>query len=347
MRIFDYRHLAEAIPAELLGISNILYDLRGRNDIRKKDKQAVYDDLRESAIIDSVAGSNAIEGIVTSRSRMMDIVLGGQDPLTHDEHEIAGYKAALEEIYSPDFSADLSEDLIRHFHRLLLQGTSAEAGSYKTEDNWISQRDADGTISVRFVPVSAKETPRAMEQWLLAYREARSDARISRLFLVACAVVDFLCIHPFTDGNGRLSRLITTLLLQREGFDVGRYISIEDVINDTKAAYYDALYEASQGWHDNKNDYTPFIIYLMQVLYRCYRELDTRFVESGSKRLPKSKQIEALLMGTFVPISKEEICRRYPDVSVTTISRVLSKLIKAGSVEKIGTYRDARYRRKP
>lgn len=289
-------------------------------------------------------GSNAIEGIVTTRARLAELIHGAK-PHTHGEREILGYRNALRELYSPGFSGDLTEDYVRHLHALLLEATSDQAGSYKHEDNWIQERDTEGRISVRFVPVSAADTPESMAQLVMAFREARQDSRTNPLALVACVVVDFLCIHPFSDGNGRVSRLLTTMLLQRAGFDICRYVSIEGIIDTYKAGYYDALKASSEGWHDNENDYEPFMLYLLQVLYACYRELDRRYVGGSLKRVPKAKRVETLLMDSYVPISKAVICDQLPEVSSRTVERVLSRLIKEGVVEKIGTYRDARYRR--
>lgn len=345
MHTFDYEFLSTDISSELANVSNVLFDLRGRNALRMESDLAGYGKLRQAAIVESVRGSNAIEGIVTTSDRLMGIVEGTVSPLTHGEQEILGYKKALEEIYAPGFSADLSEDYVLHLHQLLLQGVSDQAGRYKRTNNWIQERDAEGRISVRFVPVSAAETPNAMSQLVMAYHEARQDSRVNVLMLVACVVVDFLCIHPFTDGNGRVSRLLTTMLLQGCGFDIGRYVSIEGMVDTHKVGYYDALAESSEGWHDNESDYEPFILYLLQILYACYKELDERYVEGSMARVPKSKLVESLLMGAYVPISKAEICGRLPEVSAKTVERVLVRLIREGKVEKIGTYRDARYRR--
>ena len=345
MHVFDYRFLAELIPASYAGVTNLIYDLRACNEMRRRSDSSTFDKLREVAIVESVRGSNAIEGIVTTRARLEGLMQGELEPLTHGEQEILGYKQALQEIYSPDFAGDFTEDYICHLHATLLGTTTDQAGQYKTADNLIRERDEEGRISVRFVPVSANDTPEAMQQLVLAYKEACQDVRVNPLAVVACVTVDFLCIHPFMDGNGRVSRLLTTMLLQRAGFDIGRYISLEGLIDEHKAAYYDALKQSSEGWHENENDYGPFIVFLLQILYAGYKALDARFVEGSLKKVPKAKQIEALLMDAYVPISKAEIRNRFPDVSVATIERVLSALIKDGTIEKIGTYRDARYRR--
>lgn len=345
MHIFDYRFLAKDVPADLAGASNVLFDLRARNDLRISEHPETYEELRRAAIVESVRGSNAIEGIVTTRARLEALVSGDARPTAHGEREILGYRDALQEMYAPGFSADLSEDYVRHLHGLLLGESSVDAGTYKRTNNWIQQRDAQGRISVRFVPVSATETPDAMAQLVMAYREGRQLAGVNPLSLIACVVVDFLCIHPFADGNGRVSRLLTTMLLQQCGFDIGRYVSVEGMIDDHKAGYYDALEESSAGWHENQSDYSSFILYLMQILYACYKRLDERFVSGTIARVPKAKRVEALLMGSYAPISKADICDRLPEVSSRTVERVLSRLIGEGKVVKIGTYRDARYRR--
>lgn len=345
MHSFDYRFLSGAVPAGLSGATNVLFDLRARNALRMKADEGLFEKLREAAIIESVRGSNAIEGIVTTKSRLREIMQNQATPATHGEREILGYRNALQEIYDPGSAASFTEEYVRHLHALLLQTTSDQAGSYKREDNWIQERDSSGRISVRFVPVSARETPDAMGQLVMAYREARQDSIINPLALSACVVVDFLCIHPFADGNGRISRLLTTMLLQQGGFDIGRYVSIEGMIYSHKDGYYDALKASSEGWHENENDYGPFMLYLLQILYACYKELDLRYANESTKRMPKAKQVEALLMSTYAPISKAEVCERLPEISATTVERALGNLVKAGIIEKMGTYRDARYRK--
>lgn len=345
MHIYDYSFLKEQSPGSLMNISNILFDLRARDDLRRSGNESIYDAMRHTAMIESVRGSNAIEGIVTTRKRLEDLTGGVEQPLTHDEQEILGYKNALNEIYTHYAELDINEQTLHHFHKELLQQTSLQAGQYKAEDNWIQERDAAGHRSVRFAPVSAARTPEAMEQMLLAYYDARQDSSISRLLLTFCVVLDFLCIHPYEDGNGRMSRLLTILMLQRNGFDVGQYISIEGKINDYKASYYDALKASSIGWHDNQNSYTPFMTYMLQILYQCYKDLDERFAVAGMGHVSKRKRVEHLLMNTYAPLSKEEIHDRVPDVSISTVERVLQSMVADGRILKIGSYRDARYKR--
>ena len=345
MHSFDYRFLADNIPSDLASVTNLVYDLRGRNALRASVDECTFSSLRDAAIIESVRGSNAIEGIVTTRARLTELMQDNAAPTTPGEHEIVGYRRALDEIFAPGFSADLTQDYICHLHELLLRETSDQAGAYKRTNNWIQERDASGKLSVRFVPVSAEDTPEAMQQLVMAYHEASHDSKINSLALTACVVVDFLCIHPFADGNGRVSRLLTNMLLQQSGFNIGRYVSVEGMINEYRAGYYDALKASSEGWHENKSDYAPFILFLLQILYACYKELDQRYVEGTLEKVPKSQRVEAVLLSAYTPVSKEEVCDRLPDVGVSTVERVLSRMVKEGSIEKIGTYRDARYRR--
>ena len=271
MHIYNYDFLKTQISSNVAGLSNIVYDLNARTDLRKNENPKIFEALRSAAIIDSISGSNAIEGIVTTKKRMADIT--SEDfvpatrsetelldfvPATRSETELLGYRNALSEIYNKDIEGAVSADLVKHLHKTMLLQVTPDAGQFKTENNWIQERDEEGRILIRFVPVNYKDTPDAVNQWALAYEGARHDYSISRLYLICCMIVDFLCIHPFIDGNGRVSRLLTSYLLEREGFEIGRFVSIDKKINEFKYNYYDALKKASEGWHENKQDYTPF-----------------------------------------------------------------------------------------
>ena len=345
MHIFDYGFLKSGEYAEMLGLTNIIYDLRAREEIRQSSNASLFESLRRIAIVDSVESSNAIEGIVATGERIEELMRGDDGPRNHDEREIMGYSRALDEIYGSDPLPEISEEYIKHLHHLLLEQTSQEAGQYKTRNNWIQERDDGGRLKVRFVPVSAGHIGDAMEQLLRSYYDARQDSAINRLLLTACFTVDFLCVHPFMDGNGRVSRLLTSLLLEEAGFDIGRYISIDKKISLYKGNYYQTLEESSAGWHDNENSYEPFITFLLQILYQCYKEIDDKFIQGTAVAVPKSKQIENALLNSFTPISKRELCERFPDISVKTIEKVLGDMVREGRVEKIGTYRNARYRK--
>ena len=207
----------------------------------------------------------------------------------------------------------------------------------------ILEVDADGNHRVRFRPISAADTPKAMEQLELAYLAARGDANVNQLLLIPCVILDFLCIHPFRDGNGRMSRVLSLLLLYRNGYDAGKYVSFEEQINNYKAYYYEALRQSSEGWDTNENSYFPFMENFLSTLYLCYKELDKRFAVVNGKRITKKARIEATVLNSLTPLSKAEICRILPDVSPTTVEAVLGAMVKSGAIKRLGTSRAARY----
>ena len=345
MHRYDYTFLKNSIPGNIVGLTEIIADLRSKEDFRKLQYSDTFEKLRQKAIIESVKGSNAIEGIITTDLRIKDIV-DGAEPKTHDEMEISGYKDALNLIHTNYSSMDIDEEIIFSLHRMLLAQTNPrQAGGYKKTNNFILEIAPDGSRSVRFKPVPAKRVSNDMEQLLLAYYDARQDEEISSLLLIPCFVLDFLCIHPFIDGNGRVSRLLTVLLLYLSGYDIVRYISYEGQINKYKDSYYAALRTSSELWHENENDYVPFIINFLQVLYKCFKDLDDSFTDISLKKAKKSERVESILMEAIVPISKQDIIEKVPDISVKTIELVLSKMMKEQKIKKIGTFKDARYMR--
>ena len=343
MHIYDYSFLKKSVPGNIVGLTDIISDLRTKEEFRKLQYGETFEILRKKAIVESVKGSNAIEGIVTTDSRIKDIVEGSK-PVTHDEMEISGYKDVLNLIHADHENLDVDEETILSFHRMLSEQTNPrEAGKYKTSNNFIMEIGPDGSRRVRFKPVSAKRVNADMEQLLWAYYAARQDSEIPPLLLIPCFILDFLCIHPFMDGNGRISRLLTVLLLYLSGYDIVRYISYEGQVNKYKDSYYMALKISSEKWHENENDYVPFIVNFLQVLYKCFKDLDESFTDISLKKAKKSERVESILMGAVVPVSKRDIIAKLPDVSVKTVELVISKMLKENKITKIGSYKDARY----
>ena len=343
MHKYDYLFLKEFIPGNIIGLTNIISDLKTKEEFRKLQYEKTFELLRNRAIIESVKGSNALEGIVTTDSRIKDIV-NGSKPVTHDEMEISGYKDALNLIHVDHDHLNMDEDTILSFHRMMLdQSNPHVSGKYKSTDNFIMETGPDGSRRIRFKPVSAKEVKVDMEQLLLAFYEARQDSEISPLLLIPCFILDFLCIHPFMDGNGRVSRLLTVLLLYMSGYDIVRYISYEGQVNKYKESYYAALKTSSVSWHENENDYIPFVINFLQILYRCFKDLDESFTDISLKKAKKSERVENILLGAIVPVSKQDIVAKVPDISIKTVELVLSKMLKEKKIIKIGSYKDARY----
>ncbi len=345
MRKFDYSFLDNGLlPAGLVNLTASIAELKTMAGVRKEDHAKIFTELESIARVQSIKSSNAIEGIVTSDKRIAEIVNGNSKPLNHNEAEIAGYRDALGIIHLNYDSIDFRERDILLLHETMMSQTGYEyGGKYKTDDNVILETDAAGNRKVRFRPISAAETPAAMEQLELAYLEARSNANINQLLLIPCVILDFLCIHPFRDGNGRMSRLLSLLLLYKNGYDAGKYVSFEEQINNYKAYYYDALKQSSSGWETGENSYAPFIENFLSTLYMCYKELDKRFAVVNGKKITKKARVEATVLNSLTPMSKADICKILPDVSPTTVEAVLGAMVKDGTVRKIGTDRSARY----
>ena len=345
MRKFDYSFLNNGLlPANLVNLTSNIAALKTMAGVRKEEYSKIFTELEAVAKIQSIKSSNAIEGIVTSDERIAAIVNQNSAPLNHNEAEIAGYRDALNEIHLGYEHIDFRQRDILRLHEMMMGFAGYEyGGKYKTDDNIILEIDADGNRRVRFRPTPASETPEAMEQLELAYLDARSNANINQLLLIPCVILDFLCIHPFRDGNGILSRLISLLLLYKNGFDAGMYVSFEEQINDYKAYYYEALRQSSAGWDTNENSYFPFIENFLSTLYMCYKELDKRFAVVHGKKVTKKTRIEATVLNSLTPISKAEICRILPDVSPTTVEAVLGEMVRAGAAKRIGTGRASRY----
>ncbi|AIZ57161.1 Fic/DOC family protein [Candidatus Methanoplasma termitum] len=347
MRRYDYSFIRNLkISAGIVSLTNKIESSKIQEKQRKKVNSDIFVALESIARVQSVKGSNAIEGIVTTDRRMEEIVNKNSAPLNHNEMEIAGYRDVLDLIHREYRTLELNEELILGMHKIMSSYTPRGGGMYKEQDNIIISTDENGARSVRFVPVTSKETPKAMEQLILAYMEAKDDAGIDPLILIPCFILDFLCIHPFSDGNGRISRLMTLLLMYKNDIDVGKYVSFEAQINESKNRYYEALKRSSEEWHSDKNDYVPFIENFIFTLFSCYKELDRRFDVVGDKRVNKGNRVEAAVLNSMAPISKAEISELLPDISITTIEAKLSELQKQGKIKKIGDKKSAKYMKK-
>ena len=344
MHIFDYTFLKDdLLPAQLVSLASNISMLKVMSAVRKQENESAFAKLEETAKIESIKASNAIEGIVTTDQRIRALV-GGSAPLNHTEAEIAGYRDVLNEVHTNFSVHDFRESDIRAFHAQMMRlADPASDGSYKTDDNVIAERMSDGRRIVRFSLTSAADTPEEMQQLVLAYAQARDEAAINKLLLIPCVILDFLCVHPFANGNGRLSRLLTLLLLYRNGFDAGKYISFEGVVNTRKAEYYAALKESSEGWRENRPRYFPFMVDFLTTLYVCYSELDKRFASVNAAKATKKSRIESTVLNAFTPLSKADICGILPDVSPTTVEAVLGEMVRGGRVRRLGAGRASKY----
>lgn len=338
MHKFDYRFLEKGLlPANFFTLASTIGAFKALSGERLRSYPVVYKELEGLARVQSVKESNAIEGIVTTDERIRAIVNGNSAPLNHSEAEIAGYRDALDMIHQRYNEIPFREETVLDLHRVIYRQTEdAFGGQYKKDDNLVVAYDQYGGGHVRFRPVSAKETAYAMEQLVLAYVDARDNAQINQLLLIPCVILDFLCIHPVSDGNGRLSRLLSLLLLYKNGYDIGRFVSFEHQINLSRDYYYQTLQESSTGWHTNENSYIPFMENFLSTLYKCYKELDKRFSVVNGKKLSKGARIEQTILNSILPMSKAEVCEALSDVSPTTVESVLGKMVKSGTLKKLG-----------
>ena len=269
MRELNYRaEYQKLLTPEIVSLLTLIHEGKGRQDMLTMMQADMLSELLEPAKIQSTEGSNRLEDITATAGRLKKIVLNKTTPKNRNEREIAGYRDALAAIHTGYEDLDFRQSDILRLHAIMMNIAGYSfAGRYKEYDNDIIEEDKDGRRRVRFHPTSAADTPDEMEQLVLAYQEARDNPNVNQLLLIPCVILDFLCIHPFRDGNGRISRLLSLLLLYRNGFDAGKYISFEEQINLRKGNYYETLKASSDGWHDNQNDYSPFITEFLTTLY--------------------------------------------------------------------------------
>ena len=345
MHTYDYSFLKDLkITSKLISLSNVIAESNFNIKIQEKEYPEAFLKLHHKAIIDSTISSNRIEGVITSLKREKELLENNSAPLNHNEGEISGYKDAIVFISNNYKDIEITENNIKHLHSLLMYYSNNNKGAYKSIDNEIVAKYEDGRSEIIFKPIRSKDVENNMKELIAAYNRASVDVDINKTLLIPCFIVDFLAIHPFIDGNGRISRLLTLLLLYKEGYDIGKYISYEKMIEEYKWNYYKELNNSQMSWHNNKNDYSSFIIFHFQMLYRCYKEINERFIlEKDGQKLSKQERICELLMNSIIPISKSEILNALPDISITTIEKTLNNLLKENKIKKIGTYKNARY----
>ena len=293
--------------------------------------------LLEVALIQSTGASNRIEGIFTSDKRLEELVSQKAEPRNRSEQEIAGYREVLSTIYEGYEYINPRPNIILQLHRdLYSYSQGAAGGSYKNSDNVIAETDAEGHQKARFIPVPAFQTAEAMEELCARFLEAWEADRIDKLILIPMFILDFLCIHPFNDGNGRMSRLLTLLLFYKAGYIVGKYVSMEMLIEKTKETYYEALQASSTGWHEGENSYEPFVKYYLGIMLKAYNEFESRVEHLKHRSLSKPDRIKAVIDNKVGKITKKEIMEFCPDISKITVERTLTDLVKSGYIAKVG-----------
>ena len=345
MHEFDFiNRPKDLLTPEVVCLLSSLHECRGRQELFIEAEADVLTALLEVAKIQSTGASNRIEGIYTTDERLSALVQERVQPRNRNEEEISGYRDVLATIHeSYEYMAPRPNNILQLHRDLYSFSGSAEGGVYKNSDNIIAEKRSDGTETVRFRPVPAFQTADAMLNLCTRFNEAVEVGTYDPLLLMPVFILDFLCIHPFNDGNGRMSRLLTLLLLYRAGFIVGKYISIEMLIEKSKESYYEALQESSQSWHQNENDYLPFVKYMLGVVVKAYNEFEDRVEHLRHRKISKAARIAAVIYKTPGKISKKDIALACPDISVTTIERTLAELLASGQIQKVGSGRRTAY----
>jgi Fic family protein len=329
--------------ASELGTIHRLGEARGRQDLFLRQFPEQLETLRTHALVESTESSSRIEGVVAGPGRVADLVVRQAEPRNRSEQEIAGYRDALQMIHESHADMRLTQNVILQLHQTLYRYQPGVGGRWKSADNEIVERDARGaTIRVRFRPTAAVATPQAIADLLAAYEAATRDAIADPLVVLPLTVLDFLCVHPFTDGNGRVARLLSLLLLYHFDYRVGRYISVERIIEESRETYYEALERSSERWHDSAHDAHPWLAYVWGVLIRAYREFEARVETLKGSKTEQVRAAVARRMGAFGIAEIEHDC---PGVSRDMVRHVLRQLRAERMVEVKGHGRGAKWHR--
>ncbi len=345
MRTLNYKtEYQKLLSPEIVSYLAQIHEQKGQQNLFIEAQEDALSELLEIAKIQSTEASNRIEGIITTDDRLKKIVMNKTTPKGRSEREIAGYRDVLNTIHENYDFIPVRPGMILQLHRDLYKfSNSAIGGNFKNSDNIIAEELPDGTKRVRFQPIPAWETTEAMDALCNALQEASTDTELDPLLLMPMFILDFLCIHPFNDGNGRMSRLLTLLLLYRSGYFVGKYISLERLIADSKETYYEVLQESSAGWHEGENDYLPFVRYMLGVVIAAYREFATRVDILITRGLSKPERVREIIRSTTGKITKTQIMRQCPDISQKTVERALAEMLKNGEIIKISGGRYTSY----
>jgi len=322
-----------------------LHEYRGKEQLFRQQTPQVLEALRQSAIIQSVESSNRIEGVVAAKGRVKSIVQDMSEPRDRSEAEIAGYRDVLDTIHGSHDSIHLTNGTVLQFRRELFARTDVRGGRWKAEQNAIVRTHPDGSQEIRFQPPPAHLTDGLMLSLNEAARTFAQTRKADELLVLAAYVLDFLCIHPFPDGNGRMARLLTLLMLYQAGFGVGRFISLERIIEKSKETYYESLHASSQGWTEGRHDLTPWTEYLLGTITAAYRQFEDRVAETSSARGAKTKLIDAAIDGAIGDFTAQEILAKCPTASVDLVRQILKRRKALGEVESLGRGRFARWRR--
>ena len=344
MRVFDYMALKEkAWDSEIINLVAQIHEYKGRQEVYLKQKPEELDKLVEIAKRQSTEASNEIEGIRTTRTRLKQLCEEKTTPRNRDEEEILGYRDVLNTIHESYEYIPIRSNYILQLHRDLYKYTEKSiGGQFKISQNIIAATDENGQEYALFTPLAPYETPAAIDSICENYNRMIEKEELDAILLIPVFIHDFLCIHPFSDGNGRMSRLLTALLLYRSGYAVGRYISIESKIAKNKDLYYQALEDCQEGWHDNKEDVTPFVKYMLRIILAAYRDFEER-IELVSEKLSAKEMVKRAVYSKIGKITKRDIIELCPSIGIKSVELAMKQLVEEGTLIKKGSGRATFY----
>lgn len=331
--------------SNIINLISKIHEYKGKQSYLLDTKKDTLETLLKVARIQSTSSSNKIEGIYTTDKRINEIVNQKVEPKNRNEEEIAGYRDVLTLIHENYNFIDINQNTILQLHRDLYKYAGySYGGKFKNSQNFIEEENENGKKKIRFTPLSPIETPIAIEDLCKNYNNLVNNELCDLLVLIPIFILDFLSIHPFNDGNGRMSRLLTLLLLYKANYMVGKYISIEKIIEETKDSYYDTLEKSSINWYNNENDYSYFVEYYLGIILNAYKEFDSRISIIENKKITAYDRIIDIFKNNIIPIDKAFVTNKCPDLSETTIERILNKLLKEDNIVKISGGRYTKYK---
>lgn len=348
MKKYDYKETPlKLLTPEIVRMITKVHEHKGKQDLFLEAHIDELGSLLEVALIQSTKASNLIEGISTSDKRLEAIVRDKIEPSNRSEQEIAGYRNALSIIReSYEYILPKSTTILQLHRDLYSYSQNSVGGKYKNSDNVIAEIDKKGIQRSRFIPVPAFQISEAIDEMCNNFIKAWEENYIDKLILIPMFILDFLCIHPFNDGNGRMSRLLTLLLYYQADYIVGKYISLEILVEKTKETYYEILQESSIGWHEGNNNYEPFVKYYLGIIIKAYGEFESRVELFTDKQMSKSERVKKIIDNTLDKITKREIMEKCPDISLVTVERTLTALVKSGYLEIVGAGPSSAYIKK-
>jgi Fic family protein len=341
---FLNKNMSRIINSNVLNLIATISEYKGKQGLYEQQSPEVLEKLQNIATIQSAESSNRIEGIIVKNQRLHELMQEKTTPKDRPENEVAAYRSVLSQIHSASTDIPIRPNIIKQLHQMLYSFSPGEGGRWKLNDNEITEKYPDGTVIVRFKTTPAILTDQAMNDLCKYFSLAMEEKNPHELIIIAAFILDFLCIHPFRDGNGRMARLLTLLCLYHGGFNVGRFISLEKIVEETKDTYYSSLQKSSQGWHQGEHNLLPWLEYFLGMILKAYREFESRVGIVNDSRGQKTERVREIVLGFLTSFTVREIEERCPDIKRPTINAALKAMREEGLIELQGLGRSAKWK---